>query len=394
MAAPTSTTPTAVPRLADDVAALLRAGTVIPAQPLALDVDRRLDERRQRALTRYYHAAGAGGVAVGVHTTQFEIREHGLLRPVLELAAEVSRDTIAGRPPAGSAHAGPRPLVQVAGAAGDVRQAVAEAELAASLGYDAVLLAPRVPSLAGSRDEVERVLLERARAVGEVLPVIGFYLQEAIGGPRLSVDFWREYAAIEAVVAIKAAPFHRYRTLDVLHGVAASGRGDEIALYTGNDDAIVADLTQRLDVPVTDAEGRSSTFAARFVGGLLGQWAVWTRGAVETLRLAHAAQGIGPDGGPMVPDHAALATLTARASGLTDANAAVFDAAHDFAGVIAGVHEVLRRQGLLEGTWCLDPDEALSPGQGDELTRVTASYPWLAEADDALVAEHLEAWLR
>jgi len=383
-------TSTGTPRLADDVAALLRAGTVIPAQPLALDADRRLDERRQRALTRYYHAAGAGGVAVGVHTTQFEIREHGLLRPVLELAAEVSRATIAGDAPAGSLHAGPRPLVQVAGAAGDVRQAVAEAELAASLGYDAVLLAPRVPGLTGSREEVERVLLERARAAGEVLPVIGFYLQEAIGGPRLSVGFWREYAAIEAVVAIKAAPFHRYRTLDVLRGVAASGRGEQIALYTGNDDAIVADLTQRLDVPLPEG----GTFTARFVGGLLGQWAVWTRGAVETLRLAHAAHGIGPDGAATVPDHAALATLTARAAGLTDANAAVFDAAHDFDGVIAGVHEVLRRQGLLEGTWCLDPAETLSPGQADELTRVTAAYPWLAAADDALVAEHLEDWLR
>ena len=383
-------TSTGAPRLADDVAALLRAGTVIPAQPLALDADRRLDERRQRALTRYYHAAGAGGVAVGVHTTQFEIREHGLLRPVLELAAEVSRATIAGDAPAGSLHAGPRPLVQVAGAAGDVRQAVAEAELAASLGYDAVLLAPRVPGLSGTREEVERVLLDRARAVGEVLPVIGFYLQEAIGGPRLSVGFWREYAAIEAVVAIKAAPFHRYRTLDVLRGVAASGRGEEIALYTGNDDAIVADLTQRLDVPLPEG----GTFTARFVGGLLGQWAVWTRGAVETLRLAHAAHGIGPDGAATVPDHAALATLTARAAGLTDANAAVFDAAHDFDGVIAGVHEVLRRQGLLDGIWCLDPAETLSPGQADELTRVTSSYPWLATADDALVAEHLEDWLR
>ena len=204
------------------------------------------------------------------------------------------------------------------------------------------------------------------------------------------MGFWREYAAIEAVVAIKAAPFHRYRTLDVLRGVAASGRGEQIALYTGNDDAIVADLTQRLDVPLPEG----GTFTARFVGGLLGQWAVWTRGAVETLRLAHAAHGIGPDGAATVPDHSALATLTARAAGLTDANAAVFDVAHDFDGVIAGVHVVLRRQGLLEGTWCLDPAETLSPGQSDELTRVTAAYPWLAAADDALVAEHLEDWLR
>ncbi|WP_166845367.1 dihydrodipicolinate synthase family protein [Isoptericola sp. BMS4] len=387
--------PATVPRLADDVAALLRRGTVIPAQPLALDAVRRLDERRQRALTRYYHAAGAGGVAVGVHTTQFEIREHGLLRPVLELAAEVSRDTVAGRAPAGSVTTGPRPLVQVAGAAGDARQAVAEAELAAELGYDAVLLAPRVPGLTGTRAEVERVLLDRARAVGEVLPVIGFYLQESIGGPRLSVDFWREYAAIESVVAIKAAPFHRYRTIDVLRGVAESGRGDDIALYTGNDDAIVADLVSRLDVPVRAADGGTRTFRARFVGGLLGQWAVWTAGAVETLRLAHAAHGDPLPGAdaPTVPDPAALATLVGRQTALTDANAAVFDAAHDFAGVIAGVHEVLRRQGLLEGTWCLDPAEGLSPGQADELTRVTEAYPWLGAADDALIAEHRDAWL-
>jgi dihydrodipicolinate synthase/N-acetylneuraminate lyase len=386
-------TPTTVPRLADDVAALLRRGTVIPAQPLALDADRRLDERRQRALTRYYHAAGAGGVAVGVHTTQFAIREHGLLRPVLELAAEVSRDTIAGRAPAGSATSGPRPLVQIAGAAGDARQAVAEAELAAELGYDAVLLAPRVPGLTGTREEVERVLLDRARAVGEVLPVIGFYLQEAIGGPRLSVGFWREYASIESVVAIKAAPFHRYRTIDVLRGVAESGRGDDIALYTGNDDAIVADLVSHLDVPAAD--GGTSAFRARFVGGLLGQWAVWTAGAVETLRLAHAAHGDPLPGtdAPTVPDPAALATLVGRQTALTDANAAVFDAAHDFAGVIAGVHEVLRRQGLLAGTWCLDPDESLSPGQAAELTRVTGAYPWLGAADDALIAEHRDAWL-
>ncbi len=364
-----------------------------PGPALALDADRRLDERRQRALTRYYHAAGAGGVAVGVHTTQFEIREHGLLRPVLELAAEVSRATVAGDAPAGSLHTGPRPLVQVAGAAGDVRQAVAEAELAASLGYDAVLLAPRVPGLTGSREEVERVLLDRARAVGEVLPVIGFYLQEAIGGPRLSVGFWREYASIEAVVAIKAAPFHRYRTIDVLRGVAASGRGDEIALYTGNDDAIVADLTQRLDVPVTDAEGRASTFAARFVGGLLGQWAVWTRGAVETLALAHAAHGIGPDGGATVPDAAALATLTARGRAHRRERGRLRRGAR-----LRGRHRGRARGAAPPGSarrhLVPRPGRDPLPGQADELTRVTASYPWLAAADDALVAEHLEDWLR
>ncbi len=370
--------------------ALLRAGTVIPAQPLALTADRRFDERRQRALTRYYHAAGAGGVAVGVHTTQFEIRDVGLYRPVLEMAAEVSRETLGGNAPAGSATTGPRPLVQVAGASGPTAQAVAEAQVAAELGYDAVLLAPRVAGLSGTREEVERYLLDRARAVGEVLPVIGFYLQEAIGGPRLSVDFWREFAAIEAVVAVKAAPFDRYRTIDVLRGVAESGRADQISLYTGNDDAIIADLVSEVDVPVT---GSASPYTARFVGGLLGQWAVWTRGAVETLRLAQAARGVTADGTLTVPDDAALRLLVARQTGLTDANAAVFDSTNDFAGVIAGVHEVLRRQGLLEGIWCLDPAETLSPGQADELTRVTAAYPWLGASDDAFVAEHLDAWL-
>ncbi|MFI6820282.1 dihydrodipicolinate synthase family protein [Micromonospora sp. NPDC050187] len=331
---------------------LLRDGTVVPAHPLALTADRRLDERRQRALTRYYLAAGAGGLAVGVHTTQFAIRQAGLLEPVLALAAEVV-DGEAGRP-----------VVKVAGACGDTAQAVAEAELAAGLGYHAVLLSPVVPGA----DEV--ALLARAKAVGEVLPVVGFYLQPAIGGPRLSTAFWRAFADLPSVVAVKLAPFDRYRTLEAVRGIAAADRGDQVALYTGNDDHIVGDL-------LGEFAGR------RFVGGLLGQWAVWTRAAVELFGQVRAARA---------GDPAALALLTDRAAAVTDANAAVFDAAHDFHGCIAGVHEVLRRQGLLDGVWCLDPAEGLSPGQAEALTRVAAAHPWLT--DDEFVAAHRDDWLR
>ncbi|MFI6812531.1 dihydrodipicolinate synthase family protein [Nonomuraea sp. NPDC050328] len=350
---------------------VLRAGTVIPAHPLALTAERAFDERRQAALTRYYLAAGAGGLAVGVHTTQFEIRQAGLLEPVLRLAADVARETRptgearsteAGREarPAeaggeGRSAAGP---VLIAGACGPVAQAVAEAELAASLGYHAVLLSPVVPGAS------EADLLARAAAVGEVLPVVGFYLQTAIGGPELSRAFWRDLAAQPSTVAIKVAAFDRYRSLDVAHGVAASGRAGQVALYTGNDDHIIADL-------LADLPG-----GLRFAGGLLGQWAVWTKAAVD-----------------LVADLERNPALWARrASALTDANSAVFDTAHAFRGCIAGVHEVLRRQGLLAGTWCLDPAEGLSPGQAEELTRVAAAYPWLT--DDAFVAEHLDEWLR
>jgi dihydrodipicolinate synthase/N-acetylneuraminate lyase len=331
---------------------LLRDGTVIPAHPLALTADRRLDERRQRALTRYYLAAGAGGVAVGVHTTQFAIRQAGLLEPVLALAAEVV-DGEAGRP-----------VVKVAGACGGTAQAVAEAELAAGLGYHAVLLLPVVPGAD------EAALLARAKAVGEVLPVVGFYLQPAIGGPQLSTAFWRAFADLPSVVAVKLAPFDRYRTLEAVRGIAAADRGAEVALYTGNDDHIVGDL-------LGEFAGR------RFVGGLLGQWAVWTRAAVELFGQVRAARA---------GDPAALALLPDRAAADTDANAAVFDAAHDFHGCIAGVHEVLRRQGLLDGVWCLDPAEGLSPGQAEELTRVAAAHPWLT--DDEFVAAHRDDWLR
>lgn len=322
----------------------LLSGTVIPAHPLALNSSRLLDERRQRALTRYYLASGAGGVAVGVHTTQFAIREAGLFRPVLELAAETIRES-------------GREVVAVAGACGPVGQAVAEATMAADLGYDAVLLSPVVPGAD------EAALLARAQAVGEVLPVIGFYLQTAIGGPVLSRAFWRALADQPTTAAIKVAPFDRYRTLDVIHGVAAADRRDEVALYTGNDDHIIGDLVATMPGGL------------RFRGGLLGQWAVWTRAAVTMFERLRT-------------DPAAVAALAPE---LTDANAAVFDAANGFAGCIAGVHEVLRRQGLLDGIWCLDQDETLSPGQADELSRVSAAYPWLV--DDDFVAEHRDAWL-
>ncbi|NJA56853.1 dihydrodipicolinate synthase family protein [Streptomyces sp. NEAU-H3] len=345
----------------------LAAGTVVPAHPLALYADRRLDERRQRALTRYYLAAGAGGVAVGVHTTQFAIREPsvGLLRPVLELASETVDEEAARLRPPGEAAA---PFVRVAGACGYTRQAVAEAELARELGYDAVLLSPLVPGA----DEAG--LLERTRAVGEVLPVIGFYLQEAVGGRRLSPAYWSALAEIESVVAIKTAPFDRYRTADVVAAVAASGRAGEVALYTGNDDAIVQDLL----TPYRTAEGERW-----FAGGLLGHWAVWTRTAVQLFHEVRRARA---------GDHALLTALLARGPQVTESNAAVFDVRYDFRGCIAGVHEVLRRQGLLAGTWCLDVDEGLSPGQAEEIARVAKAYPWLT--DDAFVAEHLDDWLR
>jgi len=335
----------------------LLAGQVIPAHPLALTPERKLDEQHQRALTRYYLAAGAGGIAVGVHTTQFAIRQHGLLEPVLALAAE----TVAGE-----LKARPRPFAKVAGAVGRTPQAVHEAELAARLGYDAVLL-----SLGAWREDPESQVLAHCRTVAGVLPLFGFYLQPAVGGRVLPHSFWRAFADIPNVVAIKIAPFNRYQTLDVVRAVAESGRQD-IALYTGNDDSIVLDLLSRF---------RFAGGERRMVGGLLGQWAVWTRRAVEML---HALRRL-PEATLM--DQAWFRHATA----LTDANAALFDAANGFAGCIAGINEVLRRQGLLRGTWCLDPAEGLSPGQRDEIDRVLASYPDLA--DDAFVAEHLGEWL-
>jgi len=340
--------------------AALADGMVIPAHPLALTAERRLDERHQRALTRYYLDAGAGGLAVGVHTTQFTIRrpEHGLYRPVLELAAETAR---AWR---GASHG---PIALVAGAIGPTAQAVAEAEVAASLGYDLVLL-----SLGALRDSSDDELIAHCRAVAEVLPLFGFYLQPAVGGRVLGYHFWRAFAEIERAWAIKIAPFDRYRTIDVVRAVEDSGRTD-LALYTGNDDSIVADL-------VTPFPGTRGS-PRRIVGGLLGQFAVWTHAAVGLLQRARTARETASIDAQLLGDGAAL----------VDANAAIFDAGNAFAGCIPGIHEVLRRQGLLRGTWCLDPHETLSRGQADEITRVTRAYPELT--DDRFVGERLEGWL-
>jgi len=346
---------------ASETAAALRAGVVIPAHPLALTADRKLDERRQVALTRYYCDAGAGGVAVGVHTTQFAIREAGLLRPVLTLALDMVRAHEA-------AHG--RRLVKVAGVCGPLPQALAEAALAHELGYDAGLL-----SLGALRDATTDELLAHCRRVAEVIPLFGFYLQPAVGGRLLDYFFWRGFLEIGRVVAIKVAPFNRYQTLDVVRALADSGRAGDVALYTGNDDAIVADL-------LADFALRGGPRVA-FAGGLLGQWAVWTRNAVLLLEAVQACRRGGGEG---------AMGLFALGHQLTDANAAFFDARHAFRGCIAGLHEVLRRQGLLEGRWCLDPHEDLSPGQEREIERVLAAYPHLR--DDAFVSENLERWLR
>jgi len=342
----------------------LQRGLVIPACPLALNAGRKLDERRQRALLRYYAAAGAGGVAVGVHTTQFAIRApaHGLLRPILQLAAEELARLDAGRRV---------PLVRIGGICGDTAQALSEAALLREMGWHAGLL-----SLAAMRDAGEDELIAHCRAVADVLPVVGFYLQPAVGGRVLPYAFWRRFAEIENVIAIKIAPFNRYQTLKVLRAVAEAGR-DDLALYTGNDDNIVLDLLTPWRFQVG---GRA--VERRIVGGLLGHWSVWTRKAVELLEECHR---VVQDGGP-VP-----AELLRRANEVTDSNAAFFDAANGFAGCIPGLHEVLRRQGLFEGPWCLDPREGLSPGQGDEIDRVYAAYPHLN--DDAFVAAHLDRWL-
>lgn len=340
----------------------LHDGLVIPAQPLALTAERKLDERHQRALTRYYIAAGAGGVAVGVHSTQFEIREpqHNLYEPVLRLAAEeVDRANLS------------RPFIKIAGICGPTAQALNEADIAVKLGFDAGLV-----SMGGLKEWSEEQHLERIRAVAEKIPVIGFYLQPSVGGRIFSFDFWRQLADIDGVVAIKIAPFNRYQTIDVVRAVAYSKRSSEIALYTGNDDNIVNDLlsTYRFQVNGKPVE-------KKIVGGLLGHWCVWTKKAVELLEEVKRVRN----------DSTLSAEWLTRNIEVTETNAAFFDPAHNFAGCIPGIHDVLRRQGLMQGTWCLNPHEVLSPGQSEEIDRMYRDYPHLN--DDDFVREHLQQWL-
>ncbi len=341
---------------------LLFEGLVLPAHPLALDARRQFDSRRQRALSRYYIDAGAGGLAVGVHTTQFAIREAGLYKPVLQCAIDAARDW--GRPE--------RPLVMIAGLVGNTARAIDEARCARGLGYHAGLL-----SLAAMKAADQNELIAHCEAVAAEIPLIGFYLQPAVGGIHLDHEFWRRFCLIPDVLAIKVAPFNRYRTLDVVRGLIESGAEKRIALYTGNDDHIVLDL---LTPWAMSRDGQSVT--VRFCGGLLGHWSVWTLGAVQLLQRCQAAV---TQGAAISPE------LLALDSRVTDCNAAFFDVAHDFSGCIAGCHEVLRRQGLLEGIWCLDPEEGLSPGQSEAITRVCSLHADLA--DDAFVTANLSRWL-
>ncbi len=337
----------------------LLEGQVIPALPLALDPNRRWDQRRQRALVRYYVDAGTGGIAVGVHSTQFAIREPqiGLYAPVLKLAAESAQEWLGS---------GPRPFVLIAGICGRTAQARREARIATKLGYGAGLL-----SLGAWRSDPEPKVLAHCRAIAREIPLIGFYLQNAVGGRVFSYRFWRDFAEIPEVVAVKIAPFNRYRTIDVVRAVLESGR-DDVALYTGNDDNIIADLL----TPYSFG-GR----VRHINGGLLGQWGVGTQAAVQLFTAIKKARGNAMLERAWLTRHAAL----------TDANAAIFDAANNFSGCLPGIHEVLRRQGLLRTIACLDPHEQLSPGQAAEITRVFRAYPWLN--DDAFVAKNRDRWL-
>jgi len=346
--------------LKEDIKALLQEGTVIPAHPLALDSNRRLDEERQRQLMRYYMAAGAGGIAVAVHSTQFEIRNKGidLLEPVLRIAAEEIQKA-----------ALTRPFIKVAGIVGPTAQAVQEAELASSLGYDLGLL-----SAGGLGDLSEKELIRRAEKVAEIIPVFGFYLQPAVGGRLLSYDFWKDFAEIPNVQAIKMAPFNRYQSLDVVRGVCHSTRYKEVALYTGNDDNIIPDLLTTYQFKV-DGQMREK----EIVGGLLGHWAVWTHKAVELLEEIKQCK--------KQQSYEGIKNLLTKGIEVTDTNAVIFDEKNNFHGCIPGIHEILRRQQLLEGRWCLNPEEELSPGQMEEIDRIYASYPHLN--DDSFVEEFL-----
>ncbi len=347
------------------VSEALQSGLVIPAHPLALTQARKLDERRQRALTRYYAAAGAGGVAVGVHTTQFAIRDPGidLLKPVLQLAS-VTLDEIEAR--------SSERFVRIAGICGETTQAVNEARLALDCGYHAGLL-----SLAALKQAGDDHLLEHCWRVAEIIPLVGFYLQPAAGGRILPFSFWRRFVEIPNAVAIKIAPFNRYQTFDVVRAVAEAGRVQEIALYTGNDDQIVLDLLSRWEIITPQG-----LVKVQINGGLLGHWAYWTSRAVRLLEVCKTAR----------QQEAIPRELFTLAGQITDSNAAIFDAAHQFAGCIPGIHQVLYRQGLLATTLCLNPLESLSADQADEIERVYRAYPALN--DDEFVHNNLDQWLK
>ncbi len=348
-------------KLSNELQQYLHSGLVIPANPTALTKSLKLDERRQRALSRYYLEAGSGGLAIGVHTSQFEIREVGLYKPVLELGKE-ELDSFCNK--------NNKTIIRIAGVLGFTKQAVNEARIAVDLGYHAVLL-----SLAALKNNTNEELIKHCKAVAEVIPLIGFYLQPSVGGRVLDASFWRAFARIENVVAIKMAPFDRYYTIDVIRGVAESGRANEIAIYTGNDDNIVADLLTEYEIPV-----ENKIIKKRIVGGLLGHWAVWNKRAVELMdRIKNATSSDFPD-------------LLALGIKITDANAAFFDSRNLFRGSIAGIHEVLIRQGLLEANYTINPKEILSSGQKEEIDRVYKLYPELN--DDKFVQENLDRWLR
>ena len=342
------------------VLAKVRKGTVIPAQVLALDENRKFAPKYQRALCRYFIDSGVGGIAVGVHSTQFAIRDPqiGLFEPVLKETGKFIDEYCAQTG---------RKIIKVGGVCGRTEQAVREAEFEGSCGYDAVLL-----SMAAFKNDSIESMITHCREVAKVMPLIGFYLQPSVGGRRLPYEFWRDFFEIENLLAVKMAPFNRYCTLDVMRAAAESGR-DDVTLYTGNDDNLLIDLI---------SEYKFNGKKLRIKGGLLGHWSCWTKKAVELLDELHAVIDRGAD----IPQE-----LLTRAIEITDCNAAFFDTAHDFAGCIPGLHEVLRRQGLLPGTWCLDPEEVLSPGQSDEISRVYAAYPHLH--DDAFVKANLDRWL-
>ena len=342
------------------VLAAVRRGTVIPAQVLALNADRSFAPKYQRALCRYFIDAGVGGIAVGVHSTQFAIRDPkiGLFKPVLQETGKFIDEWCRRTG---------KKVLKVGGVCGRTEQALGEAEFEAANGYDAALV-----SLAAFKNDPVETIVDHCRKIAKIMPLIGFYLQPSVGGRILPFEFWREFVKIENVLAIKMAPFNRYWTLDVVRAVAESGR-DDITLYTGNDDNLLIDLLSEYQV---------SGKKLRIKGGLLGHWSVWTKKAVELLAELHALIG----SGAAIPPE-----LLTRAIRITDSNAAFFDAAHQFAGCIPGLHEVLRRQGLLPGIWCLDPNEVLSPGQVEEIDRVYRAYPDLN--DDAFVAANLDRWL-